>query len=341
MADQQYLESRSGDEENVDQRHPSVPSRQELTVFTQSLQILDVATVEPSTSYQTQNYESGSRLQALSAIATAWQRHLQKLTPEERQLFETHFKGLKEDTSKYVSELHTASVAQASASRAILISNRLQPLFQTFNLYAPIANTIAQGDPSPSSFILGGITCLLSIPGRFLEFQSKITETFADMAKELKILPFYDRKIYTDDPIVLEALIAVHIDVLEFCREASKFVYKDGRLRSSLKIFGTSLTKSYNDKLGGIVLRFYKDLEHFEKTATSASRRVTENFQRFAVQAHWHNHRQLLDIAGTLSRIDQRSFEESTKVEFVESEKGNEELRRERGELTFQLTSTY
>jgi hypothetical protein len=260
----------------------------------------------------------------------AWQDHVAKLTEKERDLF---LSSQTEEIGKYVAAIEAASKKQEKNSRAIKISGKLEPLINALNMYAPIAHTLIQADPSPSAFVLGGITCILSIPSRFLEYQVKIVEMLSDMGTKLAFLSRYEKEIYETDAQVQKSLIDLYGDVLEFCREASKLLYdENGNPRSALKTFVTSLWQPYQSKLGAIAQRFEHNLEIFEASARFADRRKEKIFRAIATQAMMHDYQNNQNMMGTLSFISQRILVDEKRSQVQESGSGDIILRRMQGE---------
>ena len=159
-----------------------------------------------------------------SASQLAWQNHVAKLTEKEREMF---LNGNIGEIDNYVAALDAASKRQRKDSRAVKISEKLKPLIDALNMYAPIAHTMSQADPSPSAFVLGGISCVLSILPRFLEYQASIIEMLSNMADGMALLSRYEKEIYENDAQIQKCLIDLYGDVLDFCREASKLLYEE------------------------------------------------------------------------------------------------------------------
>ena len=87
--------------------------------------------------------------------------------------------------------------------------------------------------------MLGGITCILSIPSRFLDYQLKIIDMLSQMGNMMDLLTKYDTEIYPNDDHIQPILTTLIGDVLDFCREASKLVLdEDGSPRNTRKTLG-------------------------------------------------------------------------------------------------------
>jgi hypothetical protein len=189
------------------------------------------------------------------------------------------------DLTEYVKGLERICKEQGQKSRAAKVARLIKPLFETMNMYAPIARTMVQADPTSSALILGGITCIMSISSRFLDYQEKIVDVLSEMGEELEVLLEYGSNIYPDDDRVQSSLMVVFGDVLQFCSEVwNIFRDKNGEPRSSVKTFLTSLGKSFEMKFGEILSKFDKDLQVFNERALLCDRREKKAFQHLQLQ---------------------------------------------------------
>jgi hypothetical protein len=192
-------------------------------------------------------------------------------------MFEQHSAG---DLTQYVHNIEAIFETQGQKSHAGKVARMFRPLYETMNLYAPIARTMVQADPTSSALILGGITCIISVSQRFLNYQEKIVEMLSEMGRKLEILFRYGREIYYNNEDVLRPLLSVFADILEFCSAAWRmFRDKNGDPRSSAKTFFTSLGKSYETKFGEVIRKFELDLKDFEERALLCYRQDVKQFQ--------------------------------------------------------------
>lgn len=247
------------------------------------------------------NYATVPGMQTDAGTATAgplvstqamaiWKAHLNKLSPLQKKMFLDHQKG---DLTEYVSSIEDLCRKQGNQSRGRRVARLFRPLFRTMNMYAPVAQTMIQADPTSSALILGGITCIMSISDRYLEYQEKIVEILADMEEKLGVLVDYGSNIYQDNDSVQGALMEVFGDILEFCSKAwQMFRDKDGQPRSSLHQFVKSLGSSFEMQFGAILKKFEKDLQTFADRAQLCDRRETKDFRSLQVQFMKH---QLVD----------------------------------------------
>jgi len=133
------------------------------------------------------------------------------------------------------------------------------------NLYAPVAQTMVQADPTSSALFLGGITCIMAISDRFLEYQEKIVEMLVNMGKKIPILVEYGSEVYQNNGSIQEALMEIFGDILQFCTKAYHvFRDEDGKPRTSVYTFVKSLGRSFEIHFGETVKKFEKDLQAFE-----------------------------------------------------------------------------
>ena len=277
-----------------------------------------------------------------SNSVAVWKAHLNKLSKAEREMFLEHRAG---DLSQYVSDVKQICRQQGQQSRAVKVARLMKPLFETTNMYAPIAQTMVQADPTSSALILGGITCVMSVSARFLDYQEKIVRMLSEMGEKLEILFEYGSDIYQNNVQVQGALMEVFGDVLQFCSEAwSMFRHKNGEPRSSVKTFITSLAKPFEAAFGDIIYKFNKDLRAFEDKALVSDRRGTKNFQSLSIQFMKHqkvetmeNHMDVISMGQMMAdAANQDRLEEAhdrRRRQLEDAQKKKEEECKARGSL--------
>ena len=200
----------------------------------------------------------------------AWRAKLAKASQTERDMFLEYKAG---DLQQYATAIESSVKDHGKNSRALRVAHLLNPLFETMNMYAPIAQTMIQADPTSSSLILGAITCVMAISKRFEEYQEKIAKMLSEMLGKLEILTKYGENIYKNNGQMQQAIIDVYGDVLDFCVQASRLFLDDkGNERNSLKTFLTSLGKSFEVKFSDVLYRFDRHLKAFEATAMYVDR---------------------------------------------------------------------
>jgi hypothetical protein len=263
------------------------------------------------------------RINDLSASKTALQNHLTKLTDKERELF---LSLSQMDITEYVVKIEQAATEQKLASKAVRIAQKLEPLVRTVKMYAPIAHTVLQADPSPSMFVLGGVTCVLSIPSRFLSHQLHIIDSLSEMGNTMSLLTKYDTEIYSNDDHIQSILTTLIGDVLDFCREASKLVLdEDGSRRRTWKILGRSFWEPWEARMGAIEERFRKNFQYFERSAGLVDRRIEKEHHALHMMGMMHQDHINQNLMGSLFSIHQTMLADFNRNQFLE-------LRRLKGE---------
>jgi len=244
----------------------------------------------------------------------------------ERDIF-LHYEAA--DLKQIVTAIESFVQDHGRKSRALKVANILHPLFEFMNMYAPIAQTMIQADPTPSALIFGGITCVMSISKRFRDYQEKMLKMLSEMLEKLDILLKYGDNVYKNDSEVQKALMEVYGDILDFCVHASRLFLDDkGNERSSLKTLFTSLWTSFESKFSEILYRFERHIKAFESYATYvdrergiADRAVVNQFIQYQVcgtnevlqesnQIHWG----IVDIGNQMSIADDRHRDEEEKA---------------------------
>jgi hypothetical protein len=235
----------------------------------------------------------------MSNSSTAfWKGQIDQLSKPERETFLEYGAG---DVAERVKRFEQICREQVHQSRAAKIARLMKPLFDTMNMYAPIAQTMIQADPTSSALVLGSITCIMSISSRFLDHQDKIVSVLAKMGEKLEILHRYGSDIYTNNNEVQNSLMVVFGDILQFCREAWKmFRDENGKPKSSINFLTTSLVKSFEMKFGDILSKFDKDLEAFNEKALFWDRKNRIDFQGLSARFMEH---QLVENQKNFSEI--------------------------------------
>ena len=211
-----------------------------------------------------------------------WKKTSESLSEAQRKMFMSHEA---KDIPGYLASLQEACQESGESSRVAKAFRLINPIFKTVNMYAPIAQTMVQADPTPSALVLGGITCIMSISSRFLDYQEKIADKLDSMGGKLEFLLEYGSEIYPNDKKVQEALVEVCVDILQFCSEAwSLFRHKNGERRSSARTFLDSLWTSFDIKFGDINRKFDKDLAKFKDAAKKCDRQRDVMFKSLELQ---------------------------------------------------------
>lgn len=234
---------------------------------------------------------------------TAWQAHLSKLTSLENQMFMDHSKG---DLIQYIKGIEGICQKQGDASKGRKIAKLFRPWFSTINQYAPIAQTMIQADPTSSALLLGGITCILSISERYLEFPEKILDLLADMGEEIDLLTEYGSDIYRNNDAVQVAIVEVFGDILQFCRLALPlFRGKDGKERSSAHSFLKALKNSFQGYFGDVLKKYETDLRIFEERAKLCDRREERDYRSVQADVSRYQLAQTMHVRADLMSVRQ------------------------------------
>lgn len=212
-----------------------------------------------------------NNLRRSTSATNAWKTHLSKLTPLENQMFMDHSKG---ELRQYLKEIEAICQKQGDGSKGRKIAKLFRPWFRTMNQYAPIAETMIQADPTSSALILGGITCIMSISEKYLEFPEKIMNLLAEMGEQADLLTQYGSEVYLNNDSVQCAIVEVFGDILQFCKQALPlFRDKGGKQRSSAHALLKALRTSFQGYFGDIIKKYETDLRTFEDRAKLCDRR--------------------------------------------------------------------
>lgn len=153
---------------------------------------------------------------------------------------------------------------QQEDSVAGKIAGWIEPLFKTLNIIAPIATNLSPLDPRFSSLILGGITSVLSLSSKYLDFQEKLANMLSEMIEKLNVLIEYESN-YPKDSRVGKALVGVYGVILEFCVKGSKlFVDDKGKKKLGGRVAVKSSWSSFEGEFGKLKTQFQTRLEVFQ-----------------------------------------------------------------------------
>lgn len=186
----------------------------------------------------------------------------------------------KDSLAQYTAHIEKLCREQGEASKGMKIAKFVRPWYRVMSQYAPVAETIMQADPTSSTILLGGITCILSISERYSSFPERIMETLAAMGEKLDLLTQYGEDVYQDNDSVQGAIVEVFADVLQFNKRALRLLLHDnGRRKSTTRMFFKSFTSSFQGHFGDIVSKFENDLVIFEERAKLCSRTEEHQFR--------------------------------------------------------------
>jgi hypothetical protein len=193
-----------------------------------------------------------------------WRNRVQGLSSEELARFKASECA---DLDQYVGAIKKSATELNDKSKALAVARFIKPLFEVMNLCGPIVTELARIDPTFSSLVLGGITCILSLSSKFIEFYGNLVGTLHDMFQNLAILMDH-RALYPDHPQVRVAVIDVLGCVLDFCVKASTFIMNNrAQLLTRFKPLLNSFQKEFDDP----VKTFFKALKLFERAVNLAS----------------------------------------------------------------------
>ena len=210
----------------------------------------------------------------------AWREKVKSLTPQQRKEFLAH---KRDDLSAYLREFE--GIAQSQGGRRThRIAAKVRPLWGFSKFLSSVASDqwLSQLDPSHSALILGGVSYLLSLSGQFLAYYDDVLSCLGDMLERLPVVEKVEL-LHADkpDPDLCDAAVNICVDVLQFCIQASElFVKKNGRVRSSGRLFLASIGGSFTDKFGDVRRDFDRHVQLFDTCAQIAIARKQLEFRR-------------------------------------------------------------
>lgn len=232
---------------------------------------------------------------------SVWQQYVRNLTAVEEALF---LKNDIQDLPKYLEKLETGSREQSGKVSA-RIAKKLKPFVDTVNMYLPVAETMVQANPMPAALVLGGVTCLLSVPARFVDYQDRLIDALAEMGSYFEILTRYEQEIFKFDIYEQEYLVRCVGHVLRFWQEASKLIYDDkGNYRSNVPKWTQSSWEPYEKRFGAISqnLKYHYRLFKEHRTLNNAS--SAQQYYSLAAEAWRQQFHQNQTLMGHVSAIE-------------------------------------
>ncbi len=180
----------------------------------------------------------------------AWREKVKSLTPQQRKEILAH---KRDDLTAYLREFEGIAQSQ-EGRRTHRIAAKVRPLWSFSKYLSSVASDqwLSQLDPSHSSLILGGVSYLLSFSGQFLTYYDDVLGCLGGMLERLPVVEKVEL-LHADHPDLdlCDAALNICVDVLQFCIQASDlFVKKNGRVRSSGRLFLASMGGPFTDKFG-------------------------------------------------------------------------------------------
>jgi hypothetical protein len=209
----------------------------------------------PEDSQVSGTHRSRKYLPTSADTFAAWIARVKALTPEQRRKFLAHSRA---DLGEYMEEFEEIAKKKAESSKAHKVAKFVKPLYELCRVLVPVAsdNWLSQMDPTHSSLVLGGVASVLSFSGKFLDYYDKVIECLSIMLEKLQVVERFEI-LYSKHEGVRKAAVQVCEDILEFCVEASKlFLDEKGDLKSSSKLFKTSIVSSFDAKFGSLQKKF-------------------------------------------------------------------------------------
>lgn len=158
----------------------------------------------------------------------------------------------------------------------------LQPFFKLGELFVGTAQAVSSIYPNPASLVVGGITGVLSLTKRLVDYQTLTLQWLEYMGSKAQIIMEYESSLYADDGAIQQALLDVYVDIISFCARAFRITPKDpttfGAFKAKVKGFKSNVFRDFESSLGNEVKSFeqhLKNLEHLRSLCDS--RRIKES----------------------------------------------------------------
>jgi len=203
------------------------------------------------------------------AFSEALRRHIDKLSPDEKQAF---ISGNTITPAALVKEARNYDEAHRKTSYSRRCASRVETVLRGVDGFMVPVAIMTGHSPDISSLVVGAVKLVIQLGLKFFTFFSKLTEMMEDLSKHLGYLAMYAEN-FKHSKDVQEALSAAYEDLLEFCTGAKKvFVDKHGNQSHwvSFRIFLRVTWEPFEEHFGSLNTRFRNNAEIVVRTANGA-----------------------------------------------------------------------
>ncbi|KAK7999276.1 hypothetical protein PG990_011876 [Apiospora arundinis] len=209
-------------------------------------------------------------------LIARWRGEIESLSTEQRQLFLREVSGA--DLQKYVDSVGDLISDKVQKSQTLRLGRWIAPLVQLVDMSRPFADALNSIYP-PAGMILGGVSYVLSMSKRFVDYQEAVLAFLVKACKNLSIINRYKEEFQTEEMQL--ALIDVYGDIMQFCARASKpFFDSKGKSRTTAVSFFKSQIKSYETEFGDLEKNLSTHLEVFDRTAILVLGQMSAHLQK-------------------------------------------------------------
>ncbi|KAK7913798.1 hypothetical protein PG985_011501 [Apiospora marii] len=225
-----------------------------------------------------------------ASVIARWRNETESLSVEQRQRFlrelpETGFQSYVDTVGGFISD-------KLEDSHTLKVGQWIAPLVQLVDMIRPFADVLNSIYP-PAGMILGGVTYVLSMSKRYVDYQEAVLAFLVRVCKHLSILDQFKKKFPETEEMQL-ALADVYGVILQFCVRASKpFVDSKGKPRMTGVSFFKSQFKSFEVEFGDLEKSLATHLKVFDRTAVLVLGEMSTHLQEmvlldFKMQARLH-----------------------------------------------------
>ncbi|KAK8071399.1 hypothetical protein PG997_011602 [Apiospora hydei] len=230
------------------------------------IQSLDGHTVRTNTTTSTPN-----------PVVAKWALEMRTLTDEQRDRF------LKEvpdgDLHKFANSIEEVMTQRINSSRTLRVAKTMAPLGQLVDMTKPFADTVQSAFP-PAGLILGGISFLLSINKKFVDYQESVILFLQKVLTNHKLFETF-RTTIPGTPEIQLLLVEIYGDLLKFLATAVKpFLDKKGRARMTLVPVAKSLWKPFDAEFGKLEKHLDNHLSTFDRALSLHSQKEQASFSK-------------------------------------------------------------
>ncbi|KAK8121598.1 hypothetical protein PG984_010268 [Apiospora sp. TS-2023a] len=220
--------------------------------------------------------EGGVTAPTPPTVIARWRGEIDLLSAEQRQLFLRNLPQAGLQT--YVDAVGDLISDKVQKSQSLRVGRWIAPLVQLVDMSRPFADALNSIYP-PACMILGGVSFVLSMSKRFVDYQEAVLAFLVKVCKNLSIIDRYKERFQTEEMQL--ALIDVYGDIIQFCARASRpFLDSKGKPRMTAVSFFKSQIKSFEEEFGDLEKNIATHLEVFDRVAILVLGQMSAHLQQ-------------------------------------------------------------
>ncbi|KAK8064358.1 hypothetical protein PG994_006996 [Apiospora phragmitis] len=224
-------------------------------------------------------------------VIARWRNEIESLSSEQRDRFLRELPGAA-GIQTYVDSVGGLISDKVKNSRSLRVGRWIAPLVELVNMSKPFADALNSVYP-PAGMVLGGVSCVLSMSKRYVDYQEAILAFLVKACKNLGIIDRY-KAVFPETEEMQLALMDVYGDIIQFCSQASKLFLDDkGKNRMTAVPFFKSQLKTFEAGFGELGKDFETHLGVFDRAVMLGLGKMATHLQKMQLmglemQVHSH-----------------------------------------------------